>query len=140
VESLNALLRCELAAVDAYTRAVGRFDGHPAQDGLRRVRHEHELAANVLRDHIHNLGGEADDGFGPREVFASAGVAAAGPEALLAALKQAEERGLADYEAFLLAEEMPEECRFAVRGELVPRCHEHIDTLAGLAGGPKPKG
>jgi hypothetical protein len=140
IESLNSLLRCELAAVESYTQALGRLDGLPVQDELRRIRREHETAAVLLRDQIHNLGWVADGTFGPGEAFAGPVTGAAGSEALLAALRRAEERRLADYEVFLQAEETPEECRFAVRAELLPRCHEHIDTLVGLVGGPKPKG
>jgi hypothetical protein len=139
IECLNALLRSEVAAAAAYSQALLRFDGHTCQAELRRLCEEHQAAANVLRDHIHNLGGEPDAGFGPSEAYGGP-LSAAGPEALLGALRQGEERGLAGYEAFLQAEEMPQECRFAVRGDLLPRCHEHISTLTGLLGGPKPKG
>jgi hypothetical protein len=112
-ETLNALLRHELAAIQAYTQALGRFAGHPSRSDLHQIRHAHEMAADVLRDHIHNCGG---------------------------ALKVGEERRLAEYEAFLQAEEMPQECRFAVRAQLLPQCHEHIDILAGLAEGPRANG
>jgi hypothetical protein len=140
IESLNALLRHELAAIRAYTHALGRFDGLACHEELRRIRVQHETAADVLRDHIRNLGGEPDEGFGPSDAFAGAATPEAGADALLGALKRGEERGLAGYEALLQTEEMPQECRFVVRGELLPHCHARIDALAGLLGGPKPKG
>jgi len=140
VDSLIALLRSELAAAEAYSQAVGRFAGHSCQDRLRRIWREHETAAAVLRNHICNLGGDPDEASGPPDTFAASVAGAASPAGLLAALRQGEERGLADYEAVLRAEEMPAECRFAVRGELLPRRHEHIDVLADLGGSPRPKG
>lgn len=138
VESLNALLRCELAAIEAYTQALSRFAGHPSQIDLRQVRHAHETAAGVLRDHIHNLGGEPDGGFGPGEAFAAPTTGQASLEAVFGALKKGEERRLAEYETFLQAEEIPAECRFAVRGQVLPQCHEHIDLLGELAQRSKP--
>jgi hypothetical protein len=139
-ETLNALLRHELAAIQAYTQALGRFAGHPSRSDLHQIRHAHEMAADVLRDHIHNCGGEPDGAFGPADAFAGPVTSAGNLEAVCGALKVGEERRLAEYEAFLQAEEMPQECRFAVRAQLLPQCHEHIDILAGLAEGPRANG
>jgi len=136
VGALNTLLRREQAAVATYDSALAHFEDHAFYVDLRTIRYHHQLAAGALRDHITNLGGDpaADAGdWPPVDSDAPAGLTVADCDALLAALREGEERTVLAYEAALERDQMPDECRFAIRAELLPRCHEHIDTLSAMA-------
>jgi hypothetical protein len=143
IEGLNALLRGEMAAVETYDLALARFEDHPFHGDLRTIRHHHETAVSVLRDHVRNLGGESAEASGPCGEFATLVAGAAGrigPQAVLTALRQVEEQGVNEFEQVLQRDELPQECRFAIRAELLPCCHDHIDVLAGMASAAANKG
>lgn len=125
---LNALLHSELAAIATYEQALARFADRPAWTDLRRICHHHRSAAAVLRDQVTNLGGEPE----AVTVFDSA-PPAVGTTITLEALRNEEELRLMEIERVLEREDLPDECRFAIRTAVLPRCHEHIDALAGLA-------
>lgn len=128
VRLLNALLRSELAAAATYEQALSRFADRPGFSVLQGIAHHHQAAAAVLRDQIRNLGGEPE----AAGLYDSA-AAGGGAESTIQALRVEEEGRLAEVERVLEEEQMPEECRFAIRTEVLPRCHEHIDALAALA-------
>jgi hypothetical protein len=125
---LNALLRSELAAVTTYEQALARFADRPDWADLRSICHHHRTAAAVLRDQVTNLGGEPE-----AATVCDFAAPPAGTTITLEALRVEEERRLVEIERVLERDELPDECRFAIRTAVLPRCHEHIDALAGLA-------
>jgi len=128
---LNALLRSELAAVVTYEQALMLFADRPPWNDLRSICEHHRSAAGVLRDQVVNLGGEPEAG--AVSDFASPEERPPNSQIALDALRAMEERRLAEIERVLEREQLPDECRFAIRASVLPRCHEHIDMLAGLA-------
>lgn len=140
VGALSALLRSELAAVVTYEQALAAFADRPAWCDLRSICHHHRWAAGVLRDQVANLGGFPVE----TDLFDSAsqpaGGIAPGTRITFDALRLDEERRLAEIERVLEREDLPNECRFAIRSAILPRCHEHIDALAGMAAAVPLKG
>ena len=136
--SLNHLLQRELMAVETYEHVVQQFAGHPVESELRQIRRDHHQAAGLLEAMVYNLTGEPARGLETSGAAVPHGPDQARPDAVFAALRQAEERAAADYDAFLQAEENPQECRFAIRAQVFPQCHEHIDMLADMATGFAP--
>ena len=139
---LNALLSSELAAVATYEQTLAVFQDHPFWRDLRAIRHHHQSAAGVLRDQVLNLGGEPADVAGSTRVCDSASPPAQADDraVVLEVLRVDEERRLTEYERALERDQMPDECRFAIRTEVLPRCHEHIDLLSGMASALARKG
>lgn len=136
VGTLNSLLRTELAAVAAYSQSLTCFEDEARRSTLRTILSDHEKAAGALRELVANLGGTPLGDLGTGELFAFAPpdlTRAARPDEILDALLAGEDRALIEYERVLEREQTPDECRFAIRSQLVPWCHEHIDALAGLA-------
>lgn len=140
VEAINAVLRQELAAIEMYEQILPRFNGHGFCNDLRTIRYAHETAAGALRNHVRNLGGEPVEESDAAVRLHSPGASTGNPAAILDELRHTEEQGVAAYERLLQREQMPKECRFAIRSELVGRCHEHIDALAGMSAALSQKG
>ncbi len=100
-DSLNALLRGEIAATETYQQALAKVGDDPRAAELHKIRDAHRTAANTLRQHVHEHGGKPDQGSGGWGVYAKSVAAAAsifGDTAALKALKEGEEYGLKDYE------------------------------------------
>lgn len=134
-DALNAALRGERAAVETYDWALPKFNGDPADTDLRIIREEHHRSADALRDHVRQFGGVPSDDAGMWGAFAAALTGAAkmiGTRAVLTALKQGEEQGVNDYQAVLGNPAVADECKFLIRSELLPRCHQHIAILDRL--------
>jgi hypothetical protein len=140
VAAINAVLRVELTAIETYEQILPRFDGHPFCNDLRTIRYAHETAAGALRNHVRNLGGEPVAESDAAVRLHSPAASTGNPTAILDELRRTEEQGVAAYERLLQREQMPEECRFAIRCELVGRCHEHVDALAGMSRALSQKG
>ena len=132
-DALNALLRGELSAVETYDQALTRFEQVPdVRAELHRLQREHLDSASTLRESVTKYGGTPADGSGLWGTFASAVTTAAkviGPDTVLAALKQGEERGISNYESALENEKVTTECKDLIRTTLLPRCREHLATL-----------
>jgi bacterioferritin (cytochrome b1) len=139
VQAINDVLRTELAAVETYEQVLTHFEGHHFASELRTIRYAHETAVDGLRNHVRNLGGEPVEAEPTVRLHASVGTTGS-PDAILDELRRAEEQGVAAYERLLQREQMPEECRFAIKVEQLAHCHEHIDTLAGMAAALAKKG
>jgi len=134
-EALNALLRGELAAVETYDQAIGRFDAYPsAADKLRKIRAEHAESVRALRELVGRYGGTPADGPGAWGAFVTAVTGAAaviGPGTVLATLQQGEEQGIADYRR-ALDSGVPPACRDVILNDFLSRCEEHIAYLDDL--------
>lgn len=138
VDTLNHLLRGEIAAVETYNQAIGKFT-EPADRALAaaltRIRDEHTRTVGTLTSRVTSHGGTPVQGAGAWGVFANAVAGAAkliGPQTALAALKQGELHGIEDYEKAVADPEVSTEARYLIRNELMPRCREHISSLEGM--------
>ena len=131
VDTLNELLRGEIAAVETYQQAMEKIGNDPGAAELRQIHDEHRAAANALRLHIRDHNGTPDHGSGAWGAWAKAvtGVARLfGNSAALKALKEGEEHGIKSYEKALEEKDLPEECKQLIR-TLLPQTRAHLPIL-----------
>ncbi len=134
IDTLNELLRGELAATETYQQAIDKFEAEPQAVMLRRVHVEHRDTANMLRQHIHEHGGKPEQSSGAWGMFAKATEGTAkmfGETAALKALKEGEEHGLNSYESALRDENLPPDCKDLI-AQLIPQTRAHITMLDQL--------
>jgi uncharacterized protein (TIGR02284 family) len=134
VETLNTLLRGELAATETYQQALEKISEEPGASDLRTMHVEHREAANTLRQHVRNLGGLPDTGSGPWGAFAKAVEGTAklfGNVTALKALKEGEEHGVKEYRD-ALEQDLPSECRMLIVSKLLSQTERHVQTLDRL--------
>lgn len=132
IEPLNRLLRGELSAVETYQQAIKRVSDSSAVLELKRISTEHQQAVGLLRDHIREFGGIADESSGAWGVWAKAveGTATVfGETAALKALKEGEEHGLKEYQAIMDDPDLIPELKSLLTERLKLRQKEHIETL-----------
>ena len=137
-ETLNSLLRGELAATETYQQARSKLSGTPGAPDLERVHREHTQAAQALRQHVRAHGGQPEASSGAWGTFASAveGTAKAlGTDATLKALKEGEEMGAKNYEDALHEGELPADCQELIRDQLLPQTRSHVPVLDRLMAG-----
>lgn len=138
-DALNSLLRGEISATETYNQALEKFAGQPQEGELRGIRDEHRTAANTLRQHVHQHGGDpsTDSGWwgtwakmveGTAKVF--------GETAALKALKEGEEHGLKEYREALNDSGLAPDCHALIRTQLIPQCQAHITALDRLMSEP----
>lgn len=134
-DTLNRLLRGEIAATETYQQAMGKAGDEEAKaNELRRLRDDHREAANTLRQHIHQHGGKPEQHSGAWGAFAKAVEGTAkvfGNTSAFKALKEGEEHGVKDYEA-ALKENLPDECKDLIRNDLLPRTRAHVPMIDRL--------
>lgn len=134
LETLNELLRGEMAAIETYRQALEVVeDGEPAET-LRALRRHHRDAADILWHHVEAHGGQPSEGSGAWGAFAKAFEGTArllGNRAALKALEQGEEHGLQKYEQALRGG-LPLDCELLIRETLLPRQRQHLPLLGGL--------
>ena len=134
-DTLNALLRGEISAIETYQQAMAKINGSGQAADLRGIHDEHIDAANILRKHIHGYGGQPEKSSGAWGSFAKAveGTAAVfGATAALKALKEGEEQGIADYESALNDENLPADCKRLIESTLLPQTRAHIPVLENM--------
>jgi Domain of unknown function (DUF2383) len=134
-DSLNALLRGELAVTETYQQALAKVGDDPRGADLHIIRDAHRTAANTLRQHVHEHGGKPDQGSGGWGVYAKTVEAAArmfGDTAALKALKEGEEYGIKDYEKALADATLPTDCKELIRSTLLPQTRAHVPVLEKL--------
>jgi len=137
-ETLNSLLRGEIAATETYQQALAKVGDESGAGDLRRIHAEHREAANTLRKHVREHGLDPDHGSGAWGTFAKAVEGTAklfGNSAALRALKEGEETGLKDYEEALRKKDLPPDCKSLIESELLPKTREHIPVLDRLIAG-----
>jgi hypothetical protein len=129
---LNTLLRSELAVTETYQEAMTILGHSPGAMDLRRIHDEHREAANTLRLHIRDVGGDPEHSSGPWGCWADVIEETArtlGPRTCAEALKDGEEIGVAEYEGALQNEHLPADCKALIDNTLLPHTREHIATL-----------
>jgi uncharacterized protein (TIGR02284 family) len=135
LDTLNSLLRGELAATETYQQALAKVGTDPLAADLRAIHAEHRDSANELRKHVHHHGGKPDQDSGAWGTFAKAITGTAkifGETAAMKALKEGEEQGLSDYEKALKNPDLPEDCRKFISSTLMPRTRSHLSVLDRL--------
>ena len=134
-DKLNSLLRGEISAIESYHQALKKIGETDHAADIRRLHDEHIEAANILRQHIHDHGGEPSKGSGAWGAFAKAVTGTAklfGNTAALKALKEGEEQGIFEYENALKDYELPVDCRNLIETKLLPKTKAHIPILDHL--------
>jgi len=134
IDTLNALLRGELAATETYQQAMEKWKSGPVAEQLRRIRDEHRSAANEFRRHIHDHGGKPDQGsgvWGTWSKFVEGAAKVFGERAALEALRSGEEQGAGAYGDALASNDIPEDCKALIR-PIQTKTHEHVSTLTNL--------
>jgi uncharacterized protein (TIGR02284 family) len=137
IDTLNSLLRGELAATETYQQAMAKIKTEPAASSLRSIRDEHRDGANQLRQYVHHFGGQPDQDSGVWGAFAKLVEGSAklfGEAAALKALKEGEEHGINAYEDALKDEGLPAECKWLINSQLLPQARAHIAALDRLMG------
>jgi bacterioferritin (cytochrome b1) len=139
VRQLNSLLRGEISAVETYTMAIDNDDqtdhNVPADrlSMLREIQSEHGQAAQLLRERIRTLGGQASDSSGAWGAWAQTVQGTAnlfGDTTALKSLKEGEEHGLKDYQEAI--DDVDSVSRQLIEGQLIPNQQRHIATLNQL--------
>lgn len=141
IDQLNSLLRGEISAVETYVLVARKIEDDRAGDAalLRQIEMEHGRNAQLLREEIKRLGGEADNSSGAWGTWAKVveGVATMfGDPVALKALKEGEEHGLKDYRDAV--EKLDGTGLELVERLLIPAQQRHIALLDELieASGP----
>jgi uncharacterized protein (TIGR02284 family) len=138
LDTLNSLLRGELAATETYQQALAKVGTEAGVEQLRQIHVEHREAANTLRQHVHHHGGKPDQDSGAWGVWAKTVAGAAklfGDTTALKALKEGEEHGVKSYEEALVDESVPEDVKTTIRTSLLPQTRAHLETLDRLMAG-----
>ena len=133
VDTLNSLLRGEIAATETYQQAMAKVGGEVGVADLRRIHEEHREAANTLRQHVHTHGGQPDQGSGAWGSFAKlveGGAKVFGAKSAIAALEEGEDHGRDDYKREL--DELSPDVRRLVESELLPEQLRTHDALSAL--------
>lgn len=135
VDTLNALLRGEVAATDTYDMVLIKFENRVEAIELQRIRDEHTAAAAVLRERVRHFGGDPTEGSGIWGKLTAAVTGTAkliGPATALAALKQGEEFGIGRYESVLTDPVVDGDDKELIRYRLLPRCRQHAMDLSRM--------
>lgn len=134
-DTLNGLLRGELAATETYQQAMAKVGSGPGATELDRIHREHREAANAIRQHIHHHDDKPVQGSGCWGAFAKAVEGTSklfGNAAALKALKEGEESGINSYEDALEDATLPADCKELVRSRLLPQTKAHVPVLERL--------
>ncbi len=132
---LNRLIRGELSAIETYRQALDKMKDAPEATELHAIMVEHRTAAQTLRDHVKEQGGNPADASGPWGAWAKFVEGTAklfGSAAALKALKEGEEHGSKEYESFLQDSSADQECKDLVRTRFLPQAQSHISILDRL--------
>lgn len=138
IEPLNSLLRVELAAVAGYQKALGVLRKKAAADGnhILRLASDHQRTVTALHGSVQARGGvpvaAADpwEGSGVAALTGNGSLQGMDDREFVGALLEAEQRGLAEYEAALPS--LDEDARELVELELIPRQRRHVEALSVL--------
>jgi bacterioferritin (cytochrome b1) len=100
IETLNSLLRDELAAIDTYEEALHGRSAFSGKTELSQCQRSHELRVDILRDKIVSLGGNPATSTGIQgawKKFVEGTAVAIGEEMAIRALETGEDKVLHDY-------------------------------------------
>lgn len=138
VETLNCLLRSELAAVETYGQVLTKCEDPHVLTDLQNIREEHVKAEILLREKVVQFGGDPVDSSEPWSACAAAVATDAqvvAPVTALAALKQGEEHVINEFEDSLKHKFTNAECKNLILSNLLPTSRKHVAELNRLMGG-----
>ncbi|MEO8056077.1 MAG: hypothetical protein ABI768_13045 [Acidobacteriota bacterium] len=138
IEPLNSLLRVELAAVAGYQKALGVLRKKAVADGnhILRLASDHQRTVTALHGSVQARGGVPVAAAAPWEGSGVTALTSNGSfqrlddREFVGALLEAEQRGLAEYEAALAS--LDADARELVELELIPRQRRHVEALSTL--------
>lgn len=135
IRQLNSLLRGEISAVETYDIALKKLDDTTTAEAtqLRAIAQEHGEAAQTLREHIREIGGNPETSSGAWGAFAKSVSSVAsifGDSSALKSLKEGEEHGLKDYQRAM--RDLDPECAGLLTERFIPANQRHIATLDSL--------
>lgn len=140
-DSLNSLLRGELAAIQTYRQALNQVEDEPGMMELVRIEDEHWDAADLLGERVIERGGRPASSSGAWGAFAQGveGMARLfGDTAALKVLREGERHGIRKYEDALSNDHVDAETKMLIRASLLPKQRTHVmalDRLLGSGGG-----
>jgi bacterioferritin (cytochrome b1) len=134
--TLQKILRGELAAVEAYERALhGLRPDDPDLSTFERLTREHAEAAETLQAHLSAEGEPPEQGSGAWGTYTRLLEKAMDwidEDGGLKNLKEGEVHGLAEYRTSLGHDDLAADLRAEIRDGLIPRQEEHIAELDGI--------
>ena len=135
IKSCNKLLRGELSAIETYTQAINKLSGSARIDPLEQILSDHRDSAELLRDHIVEMGAVPETDSGAWGNFAKAVEGTAelmGDSLTLLVLQEGEEHGISEYQEALASTDVMEEAKATIGEILLPRLLEHLSVLENL--------
>lgn len=135
IEVLDSLLRGELSAIETYSQVIHKYPDSPACSTLQGIRSDHLQSVETLRSQIFGRGGNPSTDSGPWGGFATTVEALAslfGDNSAIAMLRQGEEHGINEYNEALEDPDVSSAAKEAIRNELLPALHKHLDTLSAV--------
>lgn len=133
-DALLSLYRGEASAVEAYGRALVKFEGQPEEPTLREIADEHTRALRRLDEVLERYGLKAPESSGAWGAVANAVhtlTSLVNDEVPLQVLQRGEEVGLTDYERALAAGGFEPEFVHQLH-EGHARCQRHLERLQQL--------
>lgn len=134
-ETLNSLIRGELAAVETYDSALENLKGTEEKRKLQTIRDTHQDTADKLKEFVvKNEKKEVKDSgvWGDFAKVYEDGAAILGNKSAVQALSQGEEHGLRTMQTALKDQKLPEEIRKMIKTQLIPNQERNIKTLKGF--------
>lgn len=143
INTLDRLLRDELAATETYQLALDKFKLQVAlgeSEYLRPIYEDHKYAVSSLQAEIRQLGetpSEDSGAWGAWVDVVQEGANLLGKKTALRVLQQGEKSGADDYEEVLQDPELPSDIRSLIETKLLPAQQAHIRTLDRLLEGAR---
>lgn len=134
-ETLEALLRGELAAVETYDKAIRQTDASADKVRLQRLKREHQAAVGALRHLLarhHALAVHGAGAWGRLALVTEKVANVFGSRARLRALMSGEEHGIKLYQRALLDQHVAPEAKALIHATLLPSCVAHLDALGRM--------
>lgn len=135
LDTLNSLLRGELAAVETYQQALNMVGLNEARPELLTLQDDHSHAVTLLTQHIVECGGLPAERSGLWGVWARTVEGMAkwfGRASAMKALKEGEEHGIKVYREALEKGRLDPESQAMIQSTLLPRTLAHVPALDRL--------
>ncbi|MDO9269186.1 MAG: DUF2383 domain-containing protein [Methylobacter sp.] len=138
IETIDKLLKDELAATETYQQVLDKFREDVSfgeTSYLMPIYEDHKEAVSSLQEQASQLGGipSEDSGvWGTWAEIVQGGANLLGQKAALKALQEGEKSGADDYEEALQDPELPSDIRSLIETKLLPAQQSHILTLDRL--------
>ncbi len=132
VDEITSILRGEMSAVEAYRQVLDSVRNDPRASELNGILSDHSYAVSFWDRQLRNHEMVAELSSGPWGTVVEAFVGTAkffGNRAALKALKEGEEHGLKQYEAFCDDDEIAPQQRRYVGEVLIPNQRRHITII-----------